>query len=82
MFRVLPDAAPGRGSVRSTLVHVIIEFAEAQPWAGSLRFDGGDEVRIPFEGRLDLLRLLEPLTDPDARPNTARHPGPELREQR
>ena len=63
-------------------VRVIIVFNEAQPWAGSLRLEDGGDTDVPFIGRLDLLRLLEPLTDPDAHTDPAHLKGAEPREQR
>jgi hypothetical protein len=45
-------------------VRVVIEFAGAGHWSGTLRTEETPAVDAPFEGRLDLLRLLEALIDP------------------
>jgi hypothetical protein len=42
---------------------VVIEFVGAGQWSGTLHAEAGPTVDAPFEGRLDLLRLLEALVD-------------------
>lgn len=44
-------------------MRVVIEFAGAGQWSGTLHADAASTVDAPFEGRLDLLRLLEALVD-------------------
>ena len=46
-------------------VRVVIDFNGSQPghWAGLLRAEDDPAVEAGFEGRLDLLRLLEGLVD-------------------
>ena len=44
-------------------VRVVIEFAGDGRWAGTLHAEPSPVVVAPFEGRLDLLRLLEALVD-------------------
>ena len=45
------------------LVRVVIEFAGDGQWSGTLHAEPSPVVVAPFEGRLDLLRLLEALID-------------------
>lgn len=45
-------------------MRVVIEFVGAGHWSGTLRSEGAPAVDAPFEGRLDLLRLLEALIEP------------------
>jgi hypothetical protein len=42
---------------------VVIEFSGVGQWAGTLHAEPSPVVDAPFEGRLDLLRLLEALVD-------------------
>jgi len=46
-------------------VRVVIDFDGSQPghWSGLLHADASPVVDAPFDGRLDLLRLLEALVD-------------------
>jgi hypothetical protein len=46
-------------------VRVVIDFDGSQPghWSGLLHAEAGLVVDAPFDGRLDLLRLLETLID-------------------
>jgi hypothetical protein len=44
----------------------VIEFdGTSDRWSGTLRAEGGPTVDAPFEGRLDLLRLLEAIVGRD-----------------
>ena len=45
------------------MVRVVIEFAGDGQWSGTLHAEPSPVVVAPFEGRLDLLRLLEALLD-------------------
>lgn len=51
-------------------VRVVIEFEEtdAGGWRGSVSTDRGIEGRVPFEGRLQLLRFLEEVVPPARTP--------------
>ena len=44
-------------------VRVVIEFSGSGQWSGTVQAESA-AVDAPFEGRLDLLRLLEALVDP------------------
>ena len=44
-------------------VRVVIEFSGAGRWSGTVRAESATIVDVPFEGRLELLRLLETLID-------------------
>ena len=44
-------------------VRVVIEFRGSGQWSGTLHAEPSPVVDAPFEGRLDLLRLLEALVD-------------------
>lgn len=47
-------------------VRVVIEFdGSTDRWSGILRAEGGPTVDAPFDGRLDLLRLLEAIVGRD-----------------
>jgi hypothetical protein len=58
-------------------VRVVIEFAGAGQWSGMLHAEATSMVDAPFEGRLDLLRLLEALVDHEHDPNMDRWSGEE-----
>ena len=45
-------------------VRVVIEFSGSGQWSGTVHAESTATVGAPFEGRLDLLRLLEALVDP------------------
>ena len=61
-FRDPPDdSRTGRTYV--SIVRVVIEFAGDGQWSGTLHAEPSPVVDAPFEGRLDLLRLLEALVD-------------------
>ena len=55
------DSRTGHTSVAT--VRVVIEFAGDGQWSGTLHAETSPVVDAPFEGRLDLLRLLEALVD-------------------
>ena len=44
-------------------VRVVIEFSGAGRWSGTVQAEAATVVDVPFEGRLELLRLLETLID-------------------
>jgi hypothetical protein len=44
-------------------VQVVIEFSGPGRWSGTVHAELATVVDTPFEGRLDLLRLLEALVD-------------------
>jgi hypothetical protein len=44
-------------------VRVVIEFSGAGQWSGTVHAAPSSTFDAPFEGRLDLLRLLEALVD-------------------
>jgi len=44
-------------------VRVVIEFSGPGRWSGTVHAERSQVVDAPFEGRLDLLRLLEALVD-------------------
>jgi hypothetical protein len=44
-------------------VRVVIEFSGAGRWSGTVQAESATVVDVPFEGRLELLRLLETLID-------------------
>jgi hypothetical protein len=44
-------------------VRVVIEFSGPGRWSGTVHAELSPVVDAPFEGRLDLLRLLEVLVD-------------------
>jgi hypothetical protein len=44
-------------------VRVVTEFSGSGLWSGTLHADASPADRSSFEGRLDLLRLLEALVD-------------------
>ena len=44
-------------------VRVVIEFSGLGQWSGTLHAEPSPVVNAPFDGRLDLLRLLEALVD-------------------
>jgi hypothetical protein len=54
--------APERRAYVRT-VRVVIEFSGTGLWSGTLHADASPTDRSSFEGRLDLLRLLEALVD-------------------
>ena len=56
-------SAAGPGHPR--LVRVVIEFTGPGRWSGTVHAAPSPVVDAPFEGRLDLLRLLEALVDHD-----------------
>jgi len=56
-------SAAGRGHLRR--VRVVIEFTGPGRWSGTVHAEPSPVVDAPFEGRLDLLRLLEALVDHD-----------------
>ena len=45
-------------------VRVVIEFSGPGRWSGTVHAEPSRVVDAPFEGRLDLLRLLEALVEP------------------
>ena len=45
-------------------VRVVIEFSGSGRWSGTVHAEPSPVVDAPFEGRLDLLRLLEALVEP------------------
>jgi hypothetical protein len=45
-------------------VRVVIEFSGPGRWSGTVHAEPSPVVDAPFEGRLDLLRLLEALVEP------------------
>jgi len=51
------------GHTYVSTVRVVIEFAGDGQWSGTLHAEPSPVVDAPFEGRLDLLRLLEALVD-------------------
>jgi hypothetical protein len=61
-FRDPPDDSRTGHTYVST-VRVVIEFAGDGHWSGILHAEPSPVVDAPFEGRLDLLRLLEALVD-------------------
>ena len=78
LIRRLSDRDPERGACREfrdppddirtghtyvPTVRVVIEFAGDGQWSGTLHAEPSPVVDAPFEGRLDLLRLLEALVD-------------------
>jgi hypothetical protein len=44
-------------------VRVVIEFSGAGRWSGTVQAEAATVADAPFEGRLELLRLLETLID-------------------
>jgi hypothetical protein len=61
-FRDPPDDI-NTGHTYVSTVRVVIEFAGDGQWSGTLHAVPSPVVDAPFEGRLDLLRLLEALVD-------------------
>ena len=53
----------GTACTKVARVRVVIEFSGVGQWSGSLHAEPSPVVDAPFEGRLDLLRLLEALID-------------------
>lgn len=56
----MPAAAPV--SYRRA-VRVVLDFSAAERWHGTLRCDADPQAVTSFEGRLDLLRILEAIVD-------------------
>jgi len=62
-------------------VRVVIEFTGDGQWSGTLHAEPSPVVVAPFEGRLDLLRLLEALVDHGHDTTTRTAPAEEKGEQ-
>lgn len=65
---------PPPGRIRTVAaVRVVIEFASVGRWSGRLRTEPDPTVDAAFEGRLELLRLLDALAGHErAEPHTDR----------